>query len=160
MLYHRWILLLLVLLSVQVSAEFKPFQTDSLKEIQERYQGQPFLLTLWSVECSPCLRELDMLSRWVKKHPGQNIVLISTDDISIAEEAWQLIRKYKLAKLDSWIFSDQFSERLRFNIDPNWHGELPRSYFYSSNHERRGHSGPLSEKMVKTWANESYATGL
>jgi len=160
MLYHRWIPLLLVLLSVQVSAEFKPFQADSLKEIQERYQGQAFLLTLWSLECSPCLRELDMLSRWVEKYPGQNIVLISTDDPSVADKAWQLIKKYKLAKLDSWIFSDQFTERLRYNIDPNWHGELPRSYFYSSNHERHGHSGALSEQMLKSWAGQLNATGL
>ncbi len=151
MLRRPWILLLLVLLSVQAGAELKPFRADTINEIEARSQGQPFLLALWSLDCPPCFKELDMLSRWIKKYPGQNVVLISADDSSLADQAWQVIQKYNMEKVDGWIFSDDFSERIRYNIDPSWHGELPRSYFYSADHTRQAHSGTLSEQMLIRW---------
>lgn len=151
MLRRPWILLLLALLSVQADAELKPFRADTIKEIEARFQGQPFLLALWSLDCPPCFKELDMLSRWIKKYPGQNVVLISTDDSSLADQAWQVVQKYNMEKVDGWIFSDDFSEKIRYSIDPSWHGELPRSYFYSADHTRLAHSGTLSEQMLIRW---------
>jgi thiol-disulfide isomerase/thioredoxin len=151
--YSRPVILLFwfILLSQQVSAELKPFGTTSLKEIQNRYRDQPFLLALWSLDCPPCFQELEMLSRWIEQHPGQNLVLISTDQPGLADQAWRVLEKYKLHKVDNWIASDSIVERFRYHIDPRWHGELPRSYFYSAGHERRAHSGTLSEQMVNHW---------
>ncbi|MBE9539252.1 MAG: hypothetical protein IMF06_09235 [Proteobacteria bacterium] len=56
-----------------------------------------------------------------------------------------------MEKVDSWIFSGDFAEKIRYNIDPSWHGELPRSYFYSADHTRQAHSGTLSEQMLIRW---------
>ena len=32
--------------------------------------------------------------------------------------------------LDNWIFSDADEEKLRYDIDARWFGDLPRSYFF------------------------------
>ena len=135
--------------------ELQPFGTGSLEEIQARYAGQPFLLALWSLECPPCFKELDMLSRWIKEHPRQNLVLISTDSPDSADQVRQLIGKYGLSQADNWIASDHIIERFRFTIDPGWHGELPRSYLYSAQHKRHAYSGTLPEQMVNYWLVQS-----
>lgn len=151
--YYRPVILLFcfILLSQQVSAGPQPFGTTSLQQIQSRYMDQPFILALWSLDCPPCFQELEILSRWIEKHPGQNLVLISTDQPEFADQVWRVLKQYKLDKVDNWIASDPIVERFRYHIDPRWHGELPRSYFYSASHERRAHSGTLSEQMVDHW---------
>jgi iron complex outermembrane receptor protein len=40
-------------------------------------------------------------------------------------------------------------ERLRFSIDPTWHGELPRSYFYAADDSFKAHSGILTEEKLQ-----------
>ena len=32
-----------------------------------------------------------------------------------------------MAPAENWLFSDGFVERLRFEIDPAWQGEIPRT---------------------------------
>ena len=49
------------------------------------------------------------------------------------------------------MFADSFAERLRFSIDPNWYGELPRSYFFDESHEFKAHSGIVSEALLAEW---------
>ena len=33
----------------------------------------------------------------------------------------------RLAGAENWMFTDDFVERLRYEIDPQWHGEIPRT---------------------------------
>ncbi|MGY8814879.1 MAG: hypothetical protein ACKVHQ_09190 [Gammaproteobacteria bacterium] len=42
-------------------------------------------------------------------------------------------------------------ERLRYSIDPDWFGELPRNYFYDANSSRIGFSGKLTEDILLEW---------
>ena len=37
---------------------------------------------------------------------------------------------YGLGKVEQWVFADPMPERLRFEIDRRWYGELPRTHFY------------------------------
>jgi hypothetical protein len=46
------------------------------------------------------------------------------------------------------MFSDENSDKLRFEIDPKWYGELPRTYFFNAAHQRVGMSGVLSKKEI------------
>jgi hypothetical protein len=55
---------------------------------------------------------------------------------------------------DGWIFSDAFPQRLRLEIDPHSYGELPRTYFYSSDHSHHAVSGKLSTEQVERWICE------
>lgn len=132
-------------------ADIRPFTAETLDDIQAEYEDRPFLLALWSVDCPPCMAELDMLGRLRDEHPGLPLVLVSTDPIEQRDDAEDFLLDYGLADMRSWMFADPFAERLRFTIDPQWYGELPRSYHYDAAHQAEAHSGMLTEEQVREW---------
>jgi thiol-disulfide isomerase/thioredoxin len=127
---------------------FEPLTVDTFAEIKAHYQGKPFLLSLWSIDCAPCRLELKMLGELKKKDPSFPLVLISADSLEQRETALYILEEYSLEKPVSWMFADNFSEPLRYSIDSNWYGELPRSYLFDSSHNAIAHSGVLTEKQL------------
>lgn len=83
-----------------------------------------------------------------RKAPSFPLVLISADSLEQRETAFYILEEYSLEKPVSWLFADNFSELLRYNIYPNWYGELPRSYLFDSSHNAVAHSGVLTEKQL------------
>ena len=128
-----------------------PFTSSSFDSIKEQYQGKEFLLGLWSVDCPPCLVELELMSSLLELNPDLHFVLISTDSIELQEEATVFLEDFDLVNRSSWMFADNFVEKLRYSIDPNWFGELPRSYYFDTEHNMRSHSGILTESILKSW---------
>ena len=150
---HTGILLLTLLSALPAAAQdnFRPFTVDSFAAIQERFAGREFLVGLWSVDCPPCLVELDMMGEILAQEPDLPFVLISTDPIAEREEAAEFLEDFGLADIESWMFADSFEERLRFSIDPAWYGELPRSYFFDADHNRHAHSGIMTRELLEEW---------
>jgi hypothetical protein len=56
-----------------------------------------------------------------------------------------------LAKTESWSFSDRFYERLRFEIDPAWAGELPRTLLIDRDGKSTVLPGVADLDRVRTW---------
>ncbi|MCK9608484.1 MAG: hypothetical protein M0R33_18750 [Methylomonas sp.] len=128
-----------------------PFEIGSLEKIQSAYAGRPFLLILWSIDCPPCHKELELVGAVKKRHPDLQLVLISTDSAEVSEQVESVLASHRLANADAWIFSGGNDEHLRYVIDPSWFGEMPRSYFYDSKHNRVGVSGALKKEQIETW---------
>jgi hypothetical protein len=80
-----------------------------------------------------------------------DLVLIATDNITSAREVYATLSKHGLGDVESWIFADPNAQRLRYEIDPRWYGELPRSYFYAAEHKRVGLRGALKPEQLKVW---------
>ncbi len=133
---------------------FRPFTTGSFAEIKAVHAGQEFLVGLWSVDCPPCLVELDMMGEILEDNPDLPFVLISTDPIEDREWAYDFLLDFGLAQRESWMFADSFEERLRFSIDPNWYGELPRSYFFDADHQMQSHSGIMTRELLEQWFSQ------
>lgn len=131
--------------------DVQPFTATSLAQVQHQFQGRPFILVLWSLHCAPCFAELAMLGRELISQPDLPLVLVSADAHATQEDVQMLLEDYGLQNLPSWQFAGDFPEALRYHIDPDWYGELPRSYFYNAAHERRSHSGQLSRAMLAQW---------
>lgn len=129
----------------------KPFLFDSLQEIENTYNGKPFLLSIWSLSCAPCVSELHMLSDIKKEHPELNLVLLSSDSPELASEAQQFLTRFELETMSSWIYGTNEPEKLRYAIDPRWYGEMPRSYFYDRNGKRLAVSGVVPEEKLRSW---------
>lgn len=127
------------------------FQADSLPKIVQARQGKPFLLVLWSLDCSVCMKELDTWSGLLKKQPKLNLVLVSTDAPELAGEAAAVLEMRGLGAAEAWIFAEGDSPELRYAVDPSWYGELPRSYFYEADGQRRGVSGAIDEAELNAW---------
>lgn len=124
------------------------FDTQSFEQIKAQYEGEPFVVSLWSIDCAPCRVELKMLGELKKNDPDFALVVISTDSIENREEAADILESYELAGIKTWMFADAFVERLRYSVDPLWHGELPRSYFFKADHSFESHSGILTREQI------------
>lgn len=145
-------LLLLAAFSAQAELpDFKPFVRGSAKALSESRAGKPFILALWSVECVHCRAELAQLAALMRAHPRLDVVLVATDQPEARMDAQAILAQYDLARAERWIFADAFAERLRFEIDPRWRGELPRSYLYEPGKPPTALSGLLDEGQVSAW---------
>ena len=86
--------------------------------------------------------------------PRFKFEMLATDELSDAGEINKIIEQYGLTGLESWVFAEDNVQKLRFEIDPAWYGELPRTYFFNSAHEREGISGVLTHKQFITMISE------
>lgn len=156
-------LLCLTVLSVVPSQalaaqEIKPFVRGSYQEIVAARKGKPFIVNFWSLSCGYCKVELDMFKKLAKKYPKLDLVLVSTDTPEEEKLVSATLAKLSLGKAEAWIFSDSFTERLRFDVDKKWQGELPRTYFFSTKGEVTAISGKVEQKEVEHWIKEQYSS--
>ncbi len=127
-------------------APLQPFGPDSYGAILEQNDRRPLMLVLWSLTCSSCMKEMGMLNKIRAQHPELAVVLVSVDDFADAEQVREVLEKNRLSELNNWLFTEANSARLRYQIDPTWYGELPRTYFFNTAHEKTAVSGVLSEE--------------
>jgi hypothetical protein len=138
--------LLLLLSSTVCQADvqaIKPFTAGSYQQILKETANKGFMLVIWSLDCSTCIKDMELLSTLHKNRPELKIILLSTDEPSANPEIQTMLDKYHLADLENWVFADDNNQKLRYEIDPGWYSELPRTYFFSASHQREGVSGAL-----------------
>lgn len=144
-------LLLACLVSVSAAGELRPFTADSLAEIKSRHAGRPFMLTLWSLTCHHCAKELRTLGKLARTDGQLPLVIVSTDTPEDASDIHAALKRFGLDHLDTWVFADAVPNRLRRGIDPAWRGELPRSYLFDATHRPEAHSGALDESTLRNF---------
>ncbi|NQY33367.1 MAG: hypothetical protein HRT37_00065 [Alteromonadaceae bacterium] len=141
-----------MLFTFNTAAQSEVFTTEVFNNVKQQFKGQRWLALMWSLDCPPCIKELAQISKIHKQHPSLPVILINTDsDDELTKERETLITKYQLNSLTRFYFIDGRAARSRYLIDPNWYGELPRSYFYKANGERIEHSGLVNEDLLKKW---------
>ena len=136
-------------ISINASARptLKNFTHGSYEQVVKKYQQQPFVLVLWSLDCPPCYKELELLAAERTKN-NFNLVLVSIDGADASSEVSDVLKKYNLQNVDSWLFNEHSSQQLRYEIDPLWYGELPRSYLFDIQHHRQAISGVLNTSQL------------
>ena len=146
------LLLSFSLLSISsVQAELLDFKSDSLPNIVERQAGERFLLFVWSIDCPACKNDLANFSKLKQEVPSNRIILLNSDGEISSEKVVQTIAEFGLQDLENWKFADSATARLRYKLDQNWAGELPRSYFYAADGSRQAFSGSLDTDQLKLW---------
>jgi len=125
----------------------KLFAKDSYQQILNEYKQQPLILILWSVTCSSCLSEMKLIQQIHQQKPKLNIIMLSVDGPEFHQEMAEIISQKKLTEIEHWGFSEDNSPALRYAIDSRWYGELPRTYFFDSQHNKTGISGALSQQI-------------
>lgn len=142
-----------------LAGELRPFAADSLPAIQKQFAGRPFILTLWSLTCHHCVKELQTLGRLARSGRSLPLVIVSTDTPAEAREIRAALKRFGLGRFDTWVFADAVPERLRHAIDPAWRGELPRSYLFDPAHRREAHSGLMNEAQLRDWLKRQRTGG-
>jgi thiol-disulfide isomerase/thioredoxin len=155
-----WILLLALSTSCAHAApETQPLLRGSYQKIVAAYAGKPFIVAMWSLSCIHCGADLEIFGRLARKYSAFNLVLISTDTPEQEAIIARTLKRYDVGltgqkrpgRIESWVFADSYTERLHFEIDPQWYGELPRTYFYDANGKAVAISGVLNEAQTERW---------
>lgn len=139
--------------AVGEQAQVRLFDEDSLDEIEKKYARSGFILTLWSVECPACYKELRLLKEWKQAHPEVGVVFVNVDGVAQALDVREVIEAFKVSAHDNWMFGHTPAAQLRYAIDPQWSGELPRTYLYGPNMQREGVSGVVEEAVLQLWVS-------
>lgn len=149
-----WIVLVLFAATAAQAGEPRAFASGTLQKIVAAHHGKPFILGLWSLSCSHCREELTMLGQLLAGQPDTPLVLLSTDSIEQSADIAATLQGYGLSQVESWVFADTYTERLQYEIDNRWYGELPRTYLYEANGARTGHSGRLEQTFLQGWLSK------
>ncbi|TPQ25842.1 TlpA family protein disulfide reductase [Methylomonas koyamae] len=122
----------------------KPFIPGSYQQILAANAGKPLMLAIWSVDCPSCLKDMAAINQLHDKHPALKIVMLAADEGDALPEIQRIVDTHKLGSMENWAFSGDNPEKLRYEIDPAWYGELPRTYFFDAGHRRDGKSGAMT----------------
>ena len=145
---------LLALASVVHAArtgEVKPFDATSLEAIKAAHADRPFVLAFWSIHCAPCLEDMADWRALRQRYPGVPILLVNTDTSDESKRVAAALARHPPGNVEKWTFADEFVERVRYSVDRNWRGELPRTYFYDAQHRMDVVSGRLDRTWTDDW---------
>lgn len=138
----------LLLPSIAPAGDIRHFVSGSYQQLLNDHVGKSFVLAIWSVDCPSCLKDMDVLRGFHAEHPEVELLLLSTDELTTLPQVQKLLQDKQLAELPNWIFAEEDAQTLRYEIDPAWFGELPKTYFFNSSHQRIGKSGALSKQQL------------
>jgi thiol-disulfide isomerase/thioredoxin len=133
----------------------KPFVRGSWQQMLRAHAGRPTLVHFWGVTCGPCKVELPLLGQFMKEHSELDVVMISADLVPNLEVPTRtMLQKAGLASAENWIFSDGFVERLRFEIDPAWQGDIPRTLLVARDGTVTTIEGSAEIPDLKKWLDQ------
>ena len=145
--------------AAETASQLKPFGRGSWQEIQRAHAGRPTVVHFWGVTCGPCKVELPLLGQFAKDHPGIDVVTISADLVPNLPAATQsMLDKAGLSSTENFIFNDGFVERLRFEIDPAWQGDIPRTMLISRDGTITTIEGSAEMADLEKWSGQQLAT--
>ena len=134
------------------NADPLPFERGSWAKLRTAHAGQPTVIHFWGLTCAPCLVELPHWGELQAKRPDLRLVLIAADPLpQDPERLAATLAKAGLDKAESWSFTDRFYERLRYEIDPAWAGELPRTVMIDRNGKPTVLPGVADLAQVRQW---------
>lgn len=137
----------------------KPFERGSWQRLLAQHAGRPTLVHFWGVTCGPCKVELPQLGRFMNDHPGIDVITISADLVpNLASATQSMLDKAGLGSAENFIFSDGFVERLRFEIDPAWQGDIPRTILISGDGHITTIEGSADTAELEKWSAQQLRT--
>jgi len=125
------------------------FDSNSLARIEAFHRGKPFVLVMWSLDCTYCAASFAALAAAQRAAPLA-VEAVATDSADDPDTVRGLQDKVRASGMAAriWAFGDAPPERLRHAIDPRWHGELPRVYWYRADGSRTATSGVVTEQAI------------
>jgi len=131
--------------------DFMPFDMNTRKVIEKRYIDQPLIISFWSIDCPYCIDDLKKLGKALSKNTNVKLITVCVDGKESAKKAERILSQANLPKHEQYQYAEVDEDRLRYNIDPAWYGELPRTYFYDATHQVTPLSGKISNSFLDKW---------
>ena len=132
--------------------DLREFGRGSWSEIRRAHSGKPTIVHIWGVTCGPCRTEMPMWGALRRERPGTDLVLIDADLVPNEPGAVAaMLDEAGLAGAENWTFGDGFVERLRYEIDPQWRGEIPRTMLIARDGSVTVMEGSVDFAEVRRW---------
>lgn len=145
------LVLLLGMAAPVQAAEPEPFGRGSFRQLRESHAGQPLAVHFWALSCAPCLEELPRWAQLIRRYPNFRIVLVNTDPPEADRQVARALERAGLSRARNMVFADRVTARLRFEVDPDWRGELPRTDLVSRAGEVTPVIGVLPAAELERW---------
>lgn len=156
--FFAFVLILVSLTAPAFAAGIHPFVRGSWQDIRQAHGGQPLVVHFWGVTCGPCLVELPHWGELAQKRPDMTLILIAADPVPEDPNKLALIlNEAGLSDVENWAFADDFVARLRYEIDPQWRGELPRTMLIGRDGTMKTIVGVARLDDIRAWLNSEKA---
>jgi thiol-disulfide isomerase/thioredoxin len=142
------------------TGELRPFVRGSFAEIRRAHEGRPMVVHLWGLTCGPCRVEMPHWGELVRDRSDLRLVMINADLVPNEPGAVSaMLARTGLAAAENWIFGDGFVERLRYEIDPQWQGQIPLTLLIAPDGETTTIEGVADLQEVRAWLDSQAETG-
>lgn len=145
----RTLLTALVLLQATCTQAggFEPLDRATARSLMSASSHQQAtVIALWSYDCSHCKKNLAQLAQLARQYPKLKIISIATEPASD-----ELQRRLDTAKLpgERYAYGSESPDALAYALDPDWHGELPRTFLFDGRGGKVAFSGVQSPALIR-----------
>jgi thiol-disulfide isomerase/thioredoxin len=134
------------------AGDLNDFGRGSWKAIRQAHAGRPVVVHFWGVTCGPCRVEMPEWGKFLKERKDLDLVMINSDLVPDAPDAVRaMLAQNGLSDAENWIFNDGFVERLRYEIDPQWQGEIPRTVLIGRDGASATIDGVADLNVIRAW---------
>lgn len=150
--------ILLTLTSVLIAvgahaADLKPLRASEVNAVFGASQGKPQIVEIWSLDCSYCRENTARIVEWQKKHRDVRLTMVAMDSIDDDAAALsQVLASLPLSPQTAlYANAEPIPDKLRRALDPNWHGEMPRTLMIDAHGAQQATSGLLQPALLDAW---------
>lgn len=135
-----------------LAADVRPFERGSWAKLRAAHESKPTVVHFWGLTCAPCLVEMPQWGKLLAERADMRLVLVAADPVpQDTERVTEMLARSGLDKTETWAFADRFNERLRYEIDPAWGGELPRTVLIGRDGKATVLPGVADLAEVRAW---------
>jgi len=139
--------------------DFKPYGRGAFAQLRKEHAGKPLIVHFWSVTCPPCIVELPQWAKLLQEKKTLDVVFVNTDQEDDRPRAQARVEKAGLAGAAHYGFADDFAERLYFEADKGWRGELPFTALIAPDGGVVTVAGAVDDPLIAGWLAKSGAAG-
>ena len=126
----------------------KAYQLGDWKSVAKIDNGAPMAIHFWGVTCPACVKEMPQWGQFLKSNPNAKVVFIQVDDVS-ADSIKKMLSKAGLENANNYFVAPPFDERMRYEIDPKWHGETPTTIVIDKSGKATRKTGLIDFRQIQ-----------
>ena len=127
----------------------KPYQSGDWSSLVKSANGAPIAIHFWGVTCPACVKEMPLWGSFLKNNQNAKVIFIQVDDVT-PESMQKMLNKAGLEKANNYFVVGPFDERLRYEIDPKWHGETPTTILIDKNGRATRKTGLMNFQRLQS----------
>jgi thiol-disulfide isomerase/thioredoxin len=132
--------------------ELHPFKRGSWQEIRRAHAGAPIVVHFWGLTCGPCRTEMPKWGQLLQERRDLKLIVVDADLVpNTADAVSETLAKTGLSDAENWMFADDFAERVRFEINPRWRGEIPMTLLLARDSKTTTIEGAADPAQVRAW---------